>query len=104
MAPTPIAGSNTKRTSLSKGFMSQSPPRSVSSTFQVVDGKGRRVGLGVLGIEALAVEECFRLVTTSAVGVTELLHRLFVDVGAHHLLGDALVVGLAFHHAPAPEL
>src|SRR5689334_19011449 len=111
-----MAGRNTNRTSFSEGFSDMMVPISdaewrrapggahrsgldaapcfVSSTFQRVDRERRGVSLRVLRIEALAVEQRFRFVTASAVGVTELLHGLLVDVRAHHLFRDRVVVGL----------
>src|SRR5689334_5161927 len=73
-------------------------------SFRALHIERQRVLFGLGGIEDLAVEEGLGRVVEPAVRVAELLHRLFVDVAAHDLLGDALVVGRALDHAPAAEL
>src|SRR6187551_1616166 len=78
--------------------------RSHSSRLQVLHLERLRVLLGLRRVERDAVEQRLRLVVEAPVLHAHLLHRLLVDVVAHDLLGDALVVGRGRQHAPAPEL
>src|SRR5262245_56483717 len=74
------------------------------SALRALDREAHRVVLRVGGIEGDAVEECLARLARAAVLGAQLLHRLLVEVGAHDLGRDALVVGLAFDEAPAAEL
>src|SRR5688500_16031750 len=74
------------------------------STLRALDREPERVLLGLLRVEGDAVEQRLRGVVRAAVLGAELLHRLLVEVGAHHGVGDAGVVGRALDHAPAAEL
>src|SRR5690349_9402735 len=78
--------------------------RTFASTFRVLDGKSFRVRLQVaLRVELHAVEHLPAGVVLRAVGDADLLHGFRVDVAAHDLARDALVIRRARDHAPAAE-
>src|SRR5262245_1002352 len=74
-----------------------------SSAGDRVDGEGARVRFGIARIERLAVEERLRRLVDLGHGYAELAHRLGVEIHAHDLLRDAVVVGRARDEAPATE-
>src|SRR5688572_13647364 len=71
---------------------------------EVVDRKTFGVLFRFGRVKCDSVEECFRLVIQTAVGVTDLFHRFFVEVMAEYLADHSAVIRGPAHHAPAPEL
>src|SRR5687768_15446633 len=72
--------------------------------FEVFHRSARGIGLGIARIESDAVEEGLRRVVGAAMGITDFLHGLLIEIGAHDALGNALIVGCAGDHAPAAVL
>src|SRR5439155_9061833 len=70
----------------------------------VLNWKARGVLLRLPRIEGDAIEQSFRIVVWSAMLVTNLLHRLLVNIWPHDLLGHSGIIRRAAYHPPAAKL